>query len=262
VKRLALLIVLTGALGGLVAVDQAAAAPPTAVTCGSVISAPGEYYLAGDCSGAGIAITASDVRLKLNGHTMTGPGLVPPAPPDTGLSASPVPPASAVSRLDIEGPGTITGYVFGLTLDRVDHSQVVNVTSTANGADQVDIHASYDVHFTNDVASHSLNTLGFGGDPSNDNIYYDHVTASGNRSVGMGVGGTAIQVHGSTFKDNGGPGILTNATDSSFDGNTALGNAASAPPPFNYDVIDFNPGCDSNRWEGNRFGTANQSCIH
>jgi hypothetical protein len=255
-RRLALWTLLAGVLSAGVAAGPAGAAAPTAVTCGSAISAPGDYYLASDCTGPGITITASDVRLRLNGHTMTGEGLVPPAPPDFGLSAS------AVSRLDIEGPGTITDYVFGIEFDGVANSQVVQVSSSANGGDNVSVHSSSDVRFTDDVASDSHMTVGFGGGPDNSNIYYDHVTASNNKSVGIGVGGTGIHIDGSTFDGNGGPGILTNATNSYFDGNTALGNAASAPPPFNYDVIDGNPGCDNNNWHGNRFGTANQSCIH
>ena len=48
----------------------AAASPPKAVTCGEAITAPGHYFLASDCSGDGIRIEASGVRLKLAGHTM------------------------------------------------------------------------------------------------------------------------------------------------------------------------------------------------
>jgi hypothetical protein len=59
-----------GALGGLVPPASAA----TTVSCGSTISTAGSYALAADCSGAGVTITASDVTLSLNGHTMTGAG--------------------------------------------------------------------------------------------------------------------------------------------------------------------------------------------
>ncbi len=72
VKRVSLGILLAGVLSAIAGVARAADGPPTPVTCGSAISASGQYVLAGDCNGPGITITASDVHLKLMGHTMTG----------------------------------------------------------------------------------------------------------------------------------------------------------------------------------------------
>src|SRR5205823_3313006 len=68
-QRLLVVLVVAGALA---AVAPALAGGPTAVTCGSVITSPGDYYLASDCTGDGIIILASDVRLRLDGHTMNG----------------------------------------------------------------------------------------------------------------------------------------------------------------------------------------------
>src|SRR3989442_1504179 len=99
VKRVSLGILLAGVLSAIAGVAQAEG-PPTAVTCGSAITAPGQYFLAGDCTGAGITITASDVHLKLMGHTMTASL---PFIPD-GITAS------NVSNVHIEGPGIITNY--------------------------------------------------------------------------------------------------------------------------------------------------------
>src|SRR5213593_2130526 len=98
-------ILLVGVVSA-IAVAAQAAGPPTPVTCGSVIAAPGQYFLAGDCMGAGITITASDVHLKLMGHTMTGPG-------GNGLLAL------NVSHVHIEGPGMITGYFEGIRFNSV-----------------------------------------------------------------------------------------------------------------------------------------------
>jgi hypothetical protein len=117
-KRLSLLILLTGLLAAVWA-GPAMANPPTAVTCGSVISAPGQYFLAGDCTGLGITIRASDVHLKLDGHTMNGSTSM-----TFGLFAF------NVSNLHIEGPGTITSYFLGIELDGVSDSHVEQVTST------------------------------------------------------------------------------------------------------------------------------------
>ena len=53
-----------------------AAQVPTPVSCGSVITEPGEYALVADvfCTDNGITIAASGVRLDLRGFTLTGPG--------------------------------------------------------------------------------------------------------------------------------------------------------------------------------------------
>ena|SRR5437763_1765080 len=92
----------------------AAASPPKAVTCGEAITAPGHYFLASDCSGDGIRIEASGVRLKLAGHTMDGMG----CSFSDGISAR------GVDRLRSQGPGTITGYFVGMSLDSVNDSRV------------------------------------------------------------------------------------------------------------------------------------------
>src|SRR5436309_7448561 len=102
-KRVSLGILLAGVL--IVCAGQAAADTPTGVTCGSAITAPGQYFLMGDCMGAGITITASDVHLKLMGHTMTGSL---PLVFFDGVSAS------KVSHVQIEWQGTITNYNHGI----------------------------------------------------------------------------------------------------------------------------------------------------
>jgi hypothetical protein len=51
-----------------------------------------------------------------------------------------------------------------------------------------------------------------------------------------------------------GIGLAPGVTRTNVTGNHALGNAR-------FDLLDANPGCDANRWEGNQFATANQRCI-
>ena len=63
----------------------AAASPPKPVTCGDPITAPGQYFLASDCTGEGIRIAASDVHLKLDGHTT---GAAAASPLGSGRAAS------------------------------------------------------------------------------------------------------------------------------------------------------------------------------
>ena len=98
-KRTLVLVICAAA--SLVA-TQGAAGGSTGLTCGSIITAPGDYFLIGDCVGGGITIAASKVHLKLDGHTMDGAGAS-----TVGILAN------DVSKLHIEGPGTITRYDVG-----------------------------------------------------------------------------------------------------------------------------------------------------
>ena len=87
-----------------VGMGPAVAAPPTPVTCGSVITAPGQYRLAGLCGGPGITILADDVTLYLGGYLMIGPDFI-----GSGLTV-------AGSRAHVEGPGKVTGFSVGVAI--------------------------------------------------------------------------------------------------------------------------------------------------
>jgi parallel beta-helix repeat protein len=221
-KRLALLILLTGLLAA-VSAGRAMAAPPTPVTCGSVITAPGQYVLAGDCTGAGITITASDVHLKLDGHTMTSvssffDGLV----------------AGNVSHVHIQGPGTIRFYRSGIVFGGVSDSHVEQVTSVNNQNDGFVLFNVANIHVNNSVFSMN----GRGGLVFSENSTDNHV--DNNQTLSNGFIG--IQ-------------LVTGSTSNHVNGNTALGNGVN-------DLEDDNPNCDNNKWNGNRFNTASQPCIH
>lgn len=104
---LALLVSLLGA--------GRAHAESTPVTCGDVISAPGKYYLAADCEGAGITIAASNVDLNLNGHTLATDGFY------TGIWVV------GASNVNIHD-GRILGQGNGVYLDHTASCLVTNVT--------------------------------------------------------------------------------------------------------------------------------------
>jgi parallel beta-helix repeat protein len=197
--------------------------PPTAVTCGSVITAPGDYYLAGDCTGPGITINASGVHLKLDRHTMIGLG------PIGGLGLG----AFNVSNVHIEGPGTITNYFSNIYFSGVSDSHVEQVTSVNSGGDGFILLSSTNIHANNNVFSMNGRAGVFLQTNSNDNHLNNNQT-NGNRFIGIRV------VSGSSNHIN---------------GNTALGNPA-------IDLDDDNANCDDNKWNGNTFNTANQPCIH
>ena len=221
-KRLSLLILLTGLLAA-VSADPAMAAPPTPVTCGSIITAPGQYVLAGDCTGNGITITASDVHLKLDGHTMTAAFF-----PLDGLVAI------NVSHVHIQGPGTIRFYRFGIEFGGVSDSHVEQVTSVNNSDVGFVLYNVTNIHVNNSVFSmNSGDGLVF-----EENSTDNHV--DNNQTLGNGAFGILL---------------VTGSTSNHVNGNTALGNGVN-------DLEDDNPNCDNNKWNGNRFNTASQPCIH
>jgi parallel beta-helix repeat protein len=183
---------------------------------------PGQYVLAGDCMGAGITIMASDVHLKLNRHTMIGA----PAFSSPGIHVF------KVSHVHIEGPGTITSFNDGIFLSQVSDSHVEQVTCLSNSAVGLELFTQVtNTHVNNNVFS--MNHFGLLGQFSSDN-HLDNNQAINNA---------------------GGIYLLSGATNFHVNGNTALGNSAN-------DLEDDNPNCDDNKWNGNRFLTASQSCIH
>lgn len=93
----------------------------TPVTCGEVIDHPGDYFLSGNCTGT-ITIIASNVTLKLKGHTITSPSS------DMGDGIL----AQNVSKVTISGPGTITDFRNGVQLTNVSNSVVEKVSAIEN----------------------------------------------------------------------------------------------------------------------------------
>jgi parallel beta-helix repeat protein len=87
--------------------------------------------------------------------------------------------------------------------------------------------------------------------------------ARSNQGCGIAVRSTRVTVHSNTANENGalfgypGSGICLHAGASS---NVVRDNSAFDNVVF--DLVDENAGCDANTWSGNRFGTANQPCIH
>ena len=223
-KRLSRLMLLAGFLAAVSI--RPAMAGPSPVICGGVITVPGDCFLAGDCGGdSGITILASQVHLKLMGHTLGGcfgvgnclHGLV----------------ASNVSKLHIEGPGTIAGFVGdGISFTQVSDSHVEQVSSIRNSGSGFLLVDSTDIHVNNCVFSMN-NFAGLIIRDGSSNVHADNNEAD----------------------FNGFPGILLLSTGNHIDNNSAHNNRF-------FDLDDENQNCDENKWDGNRFGSANQSCIH
>jgi len=217
------------------------AAPPTAITtCPFRIETPGQYYLAMDltCRGTGITILASDVHLRLDGHTLQG------LSPGDGIEAV------FATDIVIQGPGTITGFSNGVTLIFVDFSRVIGVTATTNSS-------GFEVIFGNNnflqgnVAT--LNGLGIAIFFGSENMMVNNFLMNNAGGIDA-VFADLNKIIANTANSNLRGITLVASTQNEIHGNTALSNS-------DQDMFDNAPDCDENQWQGNRFDTANQSCI-
>src|SRR5262249_26403772 len=100
-----------------VASPAAAAGPTPITTCNYLITTPGRYVVTTDLTcvnpfDSGIVIDASNVNLTLNGHTINGQ---PSADALNGIFVDECP-ASGITDVRIAGPGTITGFIYGVVL--------------------------------------------------------------------------------------------------------------------------------------------------
>ena len=108
-------------------------------SCGTTLSAPGNYQLTGNlacAAGNGVNITGSGVHLDLSGFTIDGGGdpLAVPANTSRCLDASVgVNVGPNVSNVHING-GTVRGFTFGIQLNTTDRSRVNGMTSARNCA--------------------------------------------------------------------------------------------------------------------------------
>jgi len=241
----------------LVGGSPASAAVGTAITaCRTTISAPGFYYLATNfacISGDdGIQITASNVQLSLDGHTITGA--------DGGAIGIYVKKASSVV---IQGPGTITDFSQGIVFDGVQQSRVSGITVTSNiegflVRNFLAVPSQGNSFMGNTASSNFDNGFFIGG--SGHNVLTDN-TAVGNDTIGIYIATGAVNtVRGSTANLNAVYGILVDAgaTGSVIQANTAKTNGID-------DLVDNNPNCGTDHWQGNTFDPGKASpapCIH
>lgn len=225
---------------------------PRAVTCGDTISTPDRYFLAASCGPGEITITASNVTLKLDGHTMTGSG--------AGIGVFVDNSAGPLSGLKIMGPGTVTNYGVGVSLGisgfGVSGSVVSGLTADDNGVGIRGV-LSDDSKVQSNTADNNfdgIEVFGGTGDTVNANTTNHNKAGSG---IFLFHSTTGTKVNGNTADNNQrGIAFQTGSTGNKINGNTALGNSS-------LDLFDGNPGCDSNKWRGNDFGTADpMSCIH
>ena len=249
----------------------------TQATCPVAIAAPGDYRLDTDlaCQPGenGIVITASNVTVRLDGHHISGSACGTGVGILVGIATG-----KMLSRVRLIGEGTVENFQTGIRAQNTAQSTLSKVTVTLECplSDAVTLlgpGGDWKIEgntVRGPVDSSGISLVGVDGNvlvrndvnntidliPSSDNIIVDNVASGGGVLLFRGSNGN--EIHGNTANDTpaagAGIGIVLGATANAVTGNTALNNAA-------FDLFDGNPGCDANKWKGNTFATANQTCI-
>lgn len=199
----------------------------------TVIKKAGQYKLVADLSGSRtcITITASDVELSLNGHTISGPG----NEVEEWIGILVV----GVSNVNIKGPGIVTDFRRGVNFEGVDYSEVKDVTSTGNYFGFV-----VNADFLHDVNNQSeYNT--FEANESTFNVQHGF-------TLNRASNNTLID---NQANDNGANGIvIAYGKANTVKGNTSRRNKTDLKD-------DTSEGCGNNIWKANIFVTKNLPCI-
>jgi parallel beta-helix repeat protein len=239
----------------------------TAITaCGTVISQPGRYFLVNDlkqCPGFGVSITVSDVEVELRGHTIQA------SFQDSAIVANGG--STGLSDLEIEGPGTLTQGVVGISFQNVHRSRVHNVVVVrnrfgiaVNASDftseaTVQATASTNNEFRDNVISanfgHGITVNG-----GNQNRFiHNNLSSNGLNPPGEGLllfdANDNIARHNTTDGNSeAGIKIVFGQTGNIITENIALGNGAA-------DLEDNNGDCAHNTWTDNSFNSNSPVCI-
>ena len=238
--------------------------PIPITACGTTISQPGKYRLAGDllgCVANGITIRSSDVTLHLGGHTIRHAGV------GNGIGLA----VENASNVSIHGPGSIENFPQGGEFAGVSDSRMSGVTVTQNRGHGFAINMDffslpvptltrstnnefYDNRFI-DNAGHGITMNGGDANKFRGNV------SNGN----FGTGYFMFDAHDNDFKDNvandnAGAGFWTWFEHST--GNLIQGNSASGNGWFNGQFDGQDDGACDNDWISNTFGTVSDpACI-
>jgi len=265
------------AIAGLAAVLASAGAARAYTqinSCPYTISSPGEYVLVANltCSGDGIDITASNVDLKLNDHTITGPN----NGSGYGINVSSSP---SYTHINVQGPGLIQHFATGIYLVNVTNSRIHHLIAAGNGGGIYSVSGGANNHFEENnlpvnngnsgrgdgITLYDTNSEVEGNDASGNlwsgiadfgsGNHMHHNNAVGNKNLGgLYVVGTNAHVHDNTEFGNAG-GIIVGGGKNVIRDNIAEGNVVD-------DLYEFNSNCGTDTWQHNTFFTANEPCIH
>jgi parallel beta-helix repeat protein len=249
-----------------------ARADSTPVTsCGQELDVAGDYHLVSDlgpCTGSGVVITASDVRLTLAGHTLSGVASPSGCEPQIGVDIR-----NPATNVRVAG-GTVTGFADGVSLTAGSHASALRVvdncgfgimvagsgarvdTSLVSGSvDGIALCNASDALVTaNDVFGNSrygvLVSCGLGADNGNQivqNILRENGLPGGDGG-GIGVfSGSDHHIAGNHLVDNFIGVYLLTTAGTTVEGNTAYRNTT--------DLVDDAVDCGSDTWTSNLFET-------
>jgi parallel beta-helix repeat protein len=226
------------------------AAIKSVTTCGAVLSTAGKYQLKADlsnCPSTALTISANNVRLNLNGHTISGSNL------GSGISVQ------SVTGVRIIG-GSVSGFMNGVELNSAMNTQISGVTISNNAGYGIYLNASSKNFISGNTVS--MNTSKgiylFGGSNTNqiigntisnnakgtvldDGLQLNTSNTNkitGNMIVGNGQDGLELKdtsgnvLYGNIVNNNGRNGIflrpsVASTTSNVVDHNTTLLNGAS-----------------------------------
>lgn len=278
--------------------SHAVAAPSTAISsCGTVINAPGNYFLAQNlaCTGStAVVIAASKVDLDLRGFTIDGGG-----GSGYGISTSNSQMSStadlslclAVTNIHIHG-GTIKGY--GRTDETAQGAGIIlcSPNPPPGPAVAMSVQVDHMVLNSNEIGMTLITTAK--NKIANNYVSNNHVGIDlsngcatnalvGNlldgNETGLAVGGPNNTADGNVAINNTRRGILVSQvgvntqTTNNYTSHNLVGieaQAAASGNVFNgntsfantsFDLEDDNGNCTSNTWRGNFFGTNSPGCI-
>jgi parallel beta-helix repeat protein len=185
------------------------------------INTPGSYRLVADLISERdcVTITVSDVDLRLNGHTITGPGT---NTFGSGISIG------AHTNVKVKGPGIITNFSSGVSLHGTDSSELTDVTVTNNFAGFFVVEIAEGNLFRRNTATGNVGR-GFFLEGASNNSFLNNVAS--NNEDGFIVGpGTGNHFKGNTMNGNSSSGITAIGTSEepstahTIEDNTADGN--------------------------------------
>src|SRR6201981_165583 len=278
--------------------SYALAAPPTAISsCGTVINAPGNYFLAQNltCSVAtAVMIAANKVDLDLKGFTIDGGG-------GSGIgistSSSQLPsngdlsPCLGVTNIHIHG-GTVTGY--GKPDESVFGTAIFLCSPNEPGTVSIAMSVQLD-HMVLTSNETGLALISSGKNKITNNFF-------GNNAEGVGLAnGCANNIISGNLLDGNASGIVLKGSNNTADSNVAInsafrgifatqvavnsqitnnytshnaigieaagfaaGNVFNGNTSFDntsFDLADDNGNCTNNTWKSNFFGTSSPPCI-
>ena len=204
-------VAIIAGLAAALASTGAARAQTQIATCPYAISAPGNYVLAADltCSGDGIDVKASNIKLMLNDYIITGPN----NGSAIGINISFKP---SYTNIQIQGPGLIQKFATGIYLVNVQNSQIQNLIAALNGGGIYSNTGGVNNHFQQNVFAQNGFLSGGRGDgitlQNETSSQVQNNDASGNNGSGIADFGTGNQIHNNNTGGNGMSGIGSSAS--------------------------------------------------